>query len=294
MILDLLTFDPGFACENPSAYADEIMCRIEQGWDSGADLVLLPEFTWMGLEPFVEKQASDPNIYHALSRVFWETLLPSMQQRLARAGKAVIMGTVPCVDSDTHRVFNRAPILDSGILRYQDKLHLTPGEGEFSPGGILYLWEFQGFRVAVLICLDIEIPEISARLRGDGVDLILCPCATNNMMGVERVNRCASARSVELGCHVAVCHLTGNAHSELVDENMGRLAFYSPSQAAFKNAVREIETDIYASGFHQLRVNLDQHPLRLMRRLKAETNPAHIGKEFAGHFTIHQVESSFT
>jgi predicted amidohydrolase len=243
MNIGLLTFDPSYVCESPSDYADEVVRLVRESWQEGADMVLLPEFTWMGLEGMVEKKVDDPSVYHSISRVFWGSLLPQMQERLTMPGKAVVLGTVPCADADTHRIFNRAPILNEGQLSYQDKLHLTPWESVFSPGGILYLWDFQGFRTAVVICLDIEMPEISARLRGDGVDLILCPSATETILGVERVDRCASARAVELGCHVAVAHLTGVAKSELIDVNLGRLAVYHPSQAAFRKEARWTETE---------------------------------------------------
>ncbi len=290
MTLDLLTFDPGFVCDSPEAYADEVVRVIRHAWDDGADLVVLPEFTWLGLEAKVPRKPEHSSPYHAISALFWQTLLPGLMERLSRPGKGVVMGTVPFVDAETHRVFNRAPVITSGSLSHQDKLHLTPWEKDFSPGGILYLREFLGLRIAVVICLDIEIPEISARLRSDGVDLILCPSATDNVLGMERVDRCASARAVELGCHVAVCHLTGKAESELIDENIGRLAFYSPSQAAFRDAPRWIETEVYTGGVHSLRVTVHKRPLDIMRRMQVETNPSHLGKDLAGHFIIHQVE----
>lgn len=297
MILDLLTFDPGLPCENAEAYAEAVVALVEESWDGGADLVVLPEFTWMGLEPLMTAVAEPAeksvpsSVYQRLSALFWQDLLPRYLPRLTRPDKAVVLGTAPYWDASSHRLFNRAPILHAGQLSHQDKLHLTPWENDFSPGGILYLRDFFGFRTAVIICLDIEIPEISARLRGDGVDLILCPSATETVLGVERVDRCASARAVELACHVAVTHLTGQAQSVLIDENIGRLAHYTPSQASFRHAPRWTETDIVSSGVHRLRVTLEKRPLTLMRRMTVETNPAHLGKEMAGHFTIHQVES---
>lgn len=291
MNLDLLTFDPGLPSDSPASYADEVVRLVRASWEDGADLVLLPEFTWMGLEPMVKKGDDDTTVYPAISKLFWDSLMPDMRTRLTMPGKAVVLGSVPYVDEATQHVFNRAPILNDGKLSYQDKLHLTPWEKDFCPGGILYLWEFQGFHVAVVICLDIEMPEISARLRSDGVDLILCPSATESLLGVERVNRCASARAVELGCHVAVAHLTGEAKSELVDKNLGRLAVYHPSQASFRKEPRWTETEVWSEGIHKLRVTLEKHPLEVMRRMHLETNPSHLGKEMAGQFTIHQVES---
>ena len=50
LILDLHTFDPGPAVMEPAALADKVIEMTERSWDSGADLVVLPEFTWMALE----------------------------------------------------------------------------------------------------------------------------------------------------------------------------------------------------------------------------------------------------
>jgi predicted amidohydrolase len=292
MILDLLTFDPSLASESPLAYAEEIARLVIHHWDSGADLVLLPEFTWMGLEPLIERAAGQATVYPAISALFWDTLLPQIQPRLSREGKAVVLGTVPYVDPTHQRVYNRAPILKDGHLSHQDKLHLTPWEKDFSQGSTLYVWSHLGFRITVIICLDIEIPEISAQLRGQKVDLILCPSATETLLGVERVDRCASARAVELGCHVAVTHLTGEAKSDLIDVNVGRLAHYTPSQASFRHGPRTLETEIWSSGVHSQRLTLDKKSLEHMRRMFIETNPSHIGKDSAGQFTLQQMEPS--
>jgi predicted amidohydrolase len=142
------------------------------------------------------------------------------------------------------------------------------------PGRELRVWEFGGVKFAVIICLDIEIPEISAKLRGRGVEVILVPSATETILGVERVDRCASARAVELGAIVGVSHLTGGTQSSLIDENVGRTAVYFPSQASFREAPRWIEGDVIDRGIQKQRMVIDQRALDLMRRMRQETNPA--------------------
>lgn len=267
--IDLCTFDPGVAARSPSAFAAAVADCVESSWDAGADLVLLPEFTWVGLEPLVE-----PHTLRRVSEVFWGEVLPALKSLLMRPGKAVVLGTVPFWDEERQELRNRAPILVEDRLLHQDKLHLTPWESDFSPGTELRLWEFAGLRFAVVICLDIEIPEISTRLRGEGVDVVLVPSATETVLGVERVDRCASARAVELGCVVGVCHLTGRAEAGLIDENVGRTAVYRPSQASFRDAPRWEESEIYDHGIHKQRVVLDPRQLQVMRRMSQETNPS--------------------
>lgn len=270
--LDLCTFDPGIQAKSPAAFAAEVTECVETSWDEGADLVLLPEFTWMGLEPLVE-----PKSLRRVAEVFWSELFLTLKSLLSRPGKAVVLGTAPCWDAERGVLTNRAPILIGDRVLHQDKLHLTPWEKDFSPGTALRLWEFAGLRFAVVICLDIEIPEISARLRGAGVDVVLVPSATETILGVERVDRCASARAVELGAVVGVSHLTGKAVSDLIDENVGRTAVYFPSQAAFRDGPRWIEGDVQTAGVHKQRVVIDPRDLEVMRRMKEETNPSHLG-----------------
>lgn len=271
--IDLCTFDPGVAAKTPAAFAAVVVDCVEASWDNGADMVLLPEFTWVGLEPLVE-----PRTLRRVAEVFWGEVLPALKSLLIRPGKGVVLGTVPFWDEKRQELRNRAPILVEDRILFQDKLHLTPWESDFSPGTELRLWEFAGLRFAVVICLDIEIPEISTRLRGTGVDVILVPSATETVLGVERVDRCASARAVELGCIVGVSHLTGRADAGLIDENVGRTAVYYPSQAAFRDDPRWHESDIFEGGIHKQRLTFDPKLLKVMRRMPTETNPSLLKK----------------
>jgi predicted amidohydrolase len=283
LTLDLWTFDVGVNAGTPEACMEEAVRRVEESWDSGADIVLLPEFTWMSLEPLLaEATQAATSPLQAVAHTFWLDLFPTLRQRLTRPGKAVVLGTAPYHDALEGCLYNRAPIFANGRAFHQDKLHLTPWENAFRPGHTLHIWEFSGLRIVVIICLDIEIPELAARLRGENVDLILCPSATETILGVERVNRCASARAVELGCYVGVAHLVGQTQSELIDQNIGRVALYRPSQAAFRDEPRCTEGEIVESGFQRLRVTLSSHALKAMRRLRVETNPALLGRESAG------------
>ncbi len=279
MILDLVTYDPGLPAATPTAFAHAVAERVLTCWDDGADLVLLPEFLWLGLEPLLPPLDGSSGL-HRVAHVFWQDLLPVLQRVLTRPGKGVVLGTCPALQRGG--LCNRAPVYTGSTWIHQDKLHLTPWEKAFHPGSAIRLWSFGDWRVAVLICLDIEIPELAARLRGRDVDLILCPSATETVLGVERVDRCASARAVELGCHVGVAHLTGRTASELIDENLGRAAWYGPSQHVFRDAPRWLEGGIHDSGSQVLRVELDRAALRRMRRMPAETNPSQFGAEMAG------------
>lgn len=267
--LDLWTFDVGTPAASPAEYAELVTRRFLQSWDDGADVVLFPEFTWMGLERFVE----GPDKLRGVADVFWNGLWPKLCGTLAPSNKAVVLGTVPFLDEHGF-LRNRAPIISDGVVSYQDKIHLTPWETAFTGGGPLRIWRFRGYRLAVVICLDVEIPELSAALRGSQLELMLVPSATESLAGVERVGRCADARAVELGCHVGLCHLVGRAESILVDENIGRLAVFSPSQSVFPPYQRSDIGELISGGFHRRSFALEMDALARARELPGETNPA--------------------
>jgi predicted amidohydrolase len=188
----------------------------------------------------------------------------------------VLIGKSKGVAVDGGVLRNRAPIVSDGRELHQDKLNLTPWETGLRGGDTLHVWDFGGVRCAVIICLDIEVPELSVALRAKAVDLVLVPSATENILGVERVGRCADARAVELCCHVGLAHLVGDINSSLVDANVGRLGVFSPSQSTFGGSSRQRVSEIVSSGFHRLRAELDISSLRRQRDLALETNPARL------------------
>jgi predicted amidohydrolase len=271
LTLALLTFDVGVPAASPAAFADRVCAQVHEAWDEGADLVVLPEFLWMGLEPFVKEEDK----LRGVARLFWNDLWPRISPHLSPADKGVVLGTVPFLGADG-QLRNRAPIWDGVAFRHQDKLHLTPWESAFVGGEGVGLWSFRGVRCVVVICLDVEIPELASLLRGQGVELMLVPSATETLMGVERVGRCADARAVELGCHVGVCHLVGRTASVLIDENIGRAAAFAPSQAAFRDEPRHLATPVCTEGDHALTVDVDVALLRRHRATPGETDPSRL------------------
>lgn len=266
---DLWTFDVGAAFRDAADCAAQVVERALGSWDDGADLVVFPEFAWMALERFV----AGPRKLEEVARLFWDELWPGMQWKLDRPDKAAVLGSAPFV-ADDGSLKNRAPIVCDGRFLHQDKIHLTPWETGISGGGPVRIWSFRGLRIATVICLDIEVPEVSAALRGARPDLLIVPSATENPLGVERVHRCASARAVELGCQVLVSQLVGTMESDWVDVNVGVCASYLPSQSAFLDVARQDAGELLHAGFHRKSVVIEPAAIRGARSLAGETNPS--------------------
>ncbi len=268
--LDLYSSDVGHSFSTATEFAKHLTSLTLESYKTGADIVVFPEYTWMGLEKFVDKKNSLSEISH----LFWNQLWPQIKNDLNQPNKVLIMGSCPFLIESTSKFTNRCPILCQEKETFQEKLQLTPWETSFQSGNTINVINFKNLRIAVLICFDIEFPELSLRLKEEKIDLLVVPSACESILGVERVNRCASARAIELGAFVGVSHLLGETESELVDLNLGGLSLYTPSQSPFKDSKRQQSTQIFKKGFHRLRKSLDFDLLTQMRSLKMETNPS--------------------
>jgi predicted amidohydrolase len=124
----------------------------------------------------------------------------------------IITGSMPeLIDNNLYNVGYLCK-RDGGIERFE-KLHITPDE--------LKIWGLQGGnkiqayntdcgRVGILICYDIEFPELSRILADEGIDILFVPFLTDTQNGYSRVRNCAQARAIENECYVAIAGSVGN------------------------------------------------------------------------------------
>lgn len=98
------------------------------------------------------------------------------------------------------------------------------------PGDTLRLVSWRGVKLAILICLDIELPAMAARLAAEDVDLLLVPSMTGKLSGYHRVFQCARARAVELQTVTAAVGTVGTLRDG--STNVSGAAVYVPCEAA--------------------------------------------------------------
>lgn len=166
-------------------------------------------------------------------------------------------------------------VLSYGGNQYKvPKICLTPWEESLDPGDGVSVFEYKGVRIALVICFDIEQPYLVDSLKKLNLDLLLVPAATESALGYERVSRCASARSVELGCAVVTCHLIGTTTHKLVDENIGNNHMYLPSQSLFSDEKRYESLNALNEGECLKVFEIPIEKLRRQKTLNKETNPA--------------------
>ncbi|MFT5460678.1 MAG: putative amidohydrolase, partial [Myxococcota bacterium] len=124
-----------------------------------------------------------------------------------------------------------------GQVHTQPKLHVTPNErSEYGivPGDKLAVFDTGLARVAMLVCYDIEFPELSRLLTLAGAEILLVPFSTDERKAYLRVRYSAHARAVENIVYVALSGNVGNlpqVTNFLI--NYGHAAICTPCDFAF-------------------------------------------------------------
>lgn len=124
----------------------------------------------------------------------------------------IITGSMPeIIDNQLYNVGYLCK-RDGGIERFE-KLHVTPDEAKvwgLQGGNKLQTYETDCGKIGILICYDVEFPELSRLLADEGMDILFVPFLTDTQNGYSRVRNCAQARAIENECYVAIAGSVGN------------------------------------------------------------------------------------
>ncbi|MCF4102584.1 bifunctional GNAT family N-acetyltransferase/carbon-nitrogen hydrolase family protein [Gillisia sp. M10.2A] len=125
---------------------------------------------------------------------------------------------------------------DGSVERYE-KLHITPAEESawgMKGGNSLQTFDTDCGKIGVLICYDVEFPELPRLLAEEGMNILFVPFMTDTQNGYSRVKICAQARAVENECYVAVAGSVGNLPKvNNMDIQYSQSAVFTPSDFAF-------------------------------------------------------------
>lgn len=125
---------------------------------------------------------------------------------------------------------------DGTIERYE-KLHVTPDEAKvwgMQGGSELKSFDTDCGRIGVLICYDVEFPELSRLLADENIDVLFVPFLTDTQNGYSRVRNCAQARAIENECYVAIAGSVGNLPNvHNMDIQFAQSMVFTPCDFAF-------------------------------------------------------------
>ena len=230
----LCALNLGFAPADVAAFADHIKKRMKEAAGRGARMLVLPEYAVEAALAFKPDGLKPTEEMAFLSGVASE-LLDLLRPMPGELGISLLAGSMPvaCGDSYTNTAFLLTP--DGREIR-QDKLSLTPGEmdpesWQLQGGDELKIFELDGLKMAILICLDVEMPALSSLLAKEQIDLLLVPSMTEMLSGYHRVFDCAKARAVELMTSVAVCGTVGaTPGTTQMESNVSGAALFVPCE----------------------------------------------------------------
>lgn len=174
----------------------------------GADLLLCPE---MGLTGY----AIGAQRVSALAEPADGAMAQAVAAIAQRHQIAIVYG-YPEQHPEGQNPFNAAQAIDhqGRSIGHYRKTHLfgDMDREQFTAGDTAsQVFAFQGWRLGLLICYDVEFPETSRLLALQGADAVLVPTA--NMVGFEEVpNLLVPARACENRLYVAYANACGREH----------------------------------------------------------------------------------
>jgi predicted amidohydrolase len=197
-------------------FLDHVGDVVAQASAGGADLVVLPELASTGLLASLGHEVTigtvSDDYRHGLT-AYADGIVDGLV-RLSREHGIVVVGGSHNRTGEDGSLRNTAYVVHpDGRVETQDKLHLTPPEHAMGTqgGDELLVTSVGPFTVGLLICADIQYPELTRWLVDNGVDLIICPSLTWNRRGVHRVRVGCQARAMENQAYVVMAPLVGHS-----------------------------------------------------------------------------------
>ncbi len=199
MRLSIVQFTPEFPGR------DENWKRIRQWAEaSEADVVLFPELSSCGY------CYEGPEEIRGYTDV--RAALAPLEEIARRRARLLVGGFAEEADG---QLFNSAYVVGPDGTRIYRKIHLWNKEKRiFRPGDRPLLVEFQGHRLGIEVCYDLQFPELGSYYSHQGAEAILVPMAwaeeaSGPLAGLEVYNHLAIATAFSHGLFVAVANRTG-------------------------------------------------------------------------------------
>jgi predicted amidohydrolase/GNAT superfamily N-acetyltransferase len=229
------------------ASVEEVLTQVEYFVDAlsdyKSDFALFPEFfnaPLMGLTDQVDQTRAVRFLAG-----FTEQFRNEMSDMAVSYNINIITGSMPLIEND--RVYNVSYLCHrDGRVDEQRKIHITPHERRdwvIEGGNEFKVFDTDAGRVAIMICYDIEFPELGRMAAEQEVDIICVPFWTDTKNGYLRVRHCAQARAIENECYVVITGSVGNLPKvENLDIQYAQSSVFSPSDFGFPHDAVMAET----------------------------------------------------
>ncbi|PLY16862.1 MAG: hydrolase [Sedimenticola sp.] len=222
----------------PAPTFDDLMIQIEYFVDTiagyKADFALFPEFFNFPLMVQFNQENPAESIRDLAG--YTDRLREELLRLALEYNINIIAGSMPEYEDQVLRNVSYLLRRD-GTWDRQYKLHITPDEFAYwglKGGDSLRVFDTDIGRIGILICYDVEFPELSRLLGEQDMQILFVPYWTDTKNAYERVRRCAQARAIENECYVVITGSVGNLPNvENMDIQYSQAAIFTPSDYAF-------------------------------------------------------------
>ncbi len=222
----------------PVGSFDDLMRQIEFFIDAvagyKADFALLPEF--FGAPLMALAKDADPAAAVRLLAEYGGRMRDELQRLAVSYNVNIIAGSMPEYRDKELRNVSYLMRRD-GTSDCQYKLHVTPDEKAYwgmKGGDGLKVFNTDIGRIGILICYDVEFPELPRLLAEQGMSILFVPYWTDTKNAYLRLRHCAQARAIENECYVVVTGSVGNLPNvENMDIQYSQAAIFTPSDYSF-------------------------------------------------------------
>jgi len=183
-----------------AAFFDQVGFIIEATAGYGADFVCFPEYVNAPLMAPFKSEGAAAAIRSLAGRT--GEIREFFAKQAVEHRINIVTGSVPLVEDG--RLYNVAYLCRrDGTVEEQRKIHPTPSEEsewQMSGGDALRVFDTDAGKVGILVCYDVEFPELGRLLAAEGLQILFVPFCTDTASGFYRVRYCAQARAIENEC----------------------------------------------------------------------------------------------
>ncbi len=172
-------------------------------------------------------------------------IVSKIQQYAVSYNVNIISGSMPILEDS--KLYNATYLCHrNGLTEEYRKIHITPNEQKYYGmvgGDKIGVFDTDCGKIGILICYDVEFPELSRIYADQGMQILFVPFLTDTQNGYTRVRRCAQARAIENECYVAIAGCVGNLPKvNNMDIQFAQSAVFTPSDFAFPTNAVKAET----------------------------------------------------
>lgn len=226
---------------------DDLIEQVEFFVDSvssyKADFILFPEYFNAPLMAAFNKMGEAQSI-RALAE-FTEKIRDRFCELAISYNINIITGSMPFIKKDGGLYNVGFLCRRDGSVEMYEKIHVTPDEQKFwglSQGSQVKTFDTDCGRIGILICYDVEFPELSRLMADQGMQILFVPFNTDTQNAYNRVRICAQARAIENECYVAIAGSVGNLPKvQNMDIQYAQSAVFTPCDFQFPYNGRRAE-----------------------------------------------------